>query len=111
MLQAPKSDRLLVSANQALRKRQRGFAEAQFIESIALLQTVGGECPEDMHLLAGDDCLERGFGLSSTQSDGGAGVSGTLPRPEVGAPAAQAGSAEEFHFPFEFAGQGLAGSA
>jgi hypothetical protein len=52
----------LVSANLALRKRQRGFAEAQFIESIALLQTVGGECPEDMHLLAGDDCLERGLG-------------------------------------------------
>jgi hypothetical protein len=52
----------LVGANLTLRKRQRGFAEAQFIESIALLQTVGGECPEDMHLLAGDDCLERGLG-------------------------------------------------
>src|ERR1019366_7821410 len=52
----------LVSANLVLRKRQRGFAEAQFIESIALLQRVGGECPEDMHLLAGDDCLERGLG-------------------------------------------------
>src|SRR5208283_4411723 len=52
----------LVGANLALRKRQRGFAEAQFIEAISLLQTVGGECPEDMHLLAGDDCLERGLG-------------------------------------------------
>jgi hypothetical protein len=52
----------LVGANLALRKRQRGFAEAQFIESISLLQTVGGECPEDMHLLAGDDCLARGLG-------------------------------------------------
>jgi hypothetical protein len=52
----------LIAANLSLRKRRRGFAEAQFVESIALLQTVGGECPEDMHLLAGDDCLERGLG-------------------------------------------------
>jgi hypothetical protein len=52
----------LVAANLFLRKRQRGFAEAQFIESISLLQSVGGECPEDMHLLAGDSCLERGLG-------------------------------------------------
>src|ERR1017187_3835203 len=52
----------LVAANLSLRKRQRGFAEAQFIESICLLQAVGGECPEDMHLLAGDPCLERGLG-------------------------------------------------
>ena len=54
----------LVGANLALRKRQRGFGEAQFIESISLLQTVGGECPEDMHLLAGDDCLARGLGYA-----------------------------------------------
>jgi hypothetical protein len=33
----------LVGANLALRKRQRGFAEAQFIESISLLQAVGGQ--------------------------------------------------------------------
>ena len=52
----------LVAANLSLRKRQRGFAEAQLIESISLLQSVGGECPEDMHLLAGDSCLERGLG-------------------------------------------------
>jgi hypothetical protein len=52
----------LVAANLSLRKRQRGFAEAQFIESISLLQAVGGECPEDMPLLAGDPCLERGLG-------------------------------------------------
>ena len=54
----------LVAANLSLRKRQRGFTEAQFIESICLLQSVGGECPEDMHLLAGDPCLERGLGYS-----------------------------------------------
>ena len=51
-----------IGANLTLRKRQRGFSEAQFIESISLLQAVGGECPEDMQLLNGDECLERGLG-------------------------------------------------
>jgi hypothetical protein len=54
----------LIGANLTLRKRQRGFSEGQFIESICLLQSVGGECPEDMHLLADDGCLERGLGYS-----------------------------------------------
>ena len=52
----------LVGANLNLRKRQRGFSEAQLLESIGLLQAVGGECPEDMRLLLGDECLERGLG-------------------------------------------------
>ncbi|MBZ5672514.1 MAG: IS1380 family transposase [Acidobacteriia bacterium] len=52
----------LIAANLRLRKRQRGFMEAQFVESIALLQAVGGECPEDMPLLGGDECLARGLG-------------------------------------------------
>jgi len=52
----------LVAANLHLRKRQRGHPEDQMIESAVLLQAVGGECPEDMHLLAGDPCLERGLG-------------------------------------------------
>ncbi len=52
----------LVSANLSLRKRQSGFAEGQLVESICLLQAVGGECPEDMRLLLGDECLERGLG-------------------------------------------------
>ena len=52
----------LVAANLPLRKRQRGFSEAQLLESITLLQAVGGECPEDVHLLAEDACLERGLG-------------------------------------------------
>jgi hypothetical protein len=52
----------LIGANLTLRKRQRGFTEAQFIESISLLQAVGGECPEDMRMLLGDECLERGLG-------------------------------------------------
>jgi len=52
----------LIEANLPLRKRQRGFAEAQFIEAMVLLQTIGGECPEDMRLLKDDQCLERGLG-------------------------------------------------
>jgi hypothetical protein len=54
----------LIAANLSLRQRQRGFAEAQFIETIALLQAVGGECPEDLRLLQGDECLERGLGYA-----------------------------------------------
>jgi hypothetical protein len=54
----------LIGANLSLRKSRRGFAEAQFIETICLLQALGGECPEDMQLLAGDDCLERGLGYA-----------------------------------------------
>ena len=52
----------LIAANLPLRQRQRGFEEAQMIETITLLQTIGGDCPEDIGLLAGDLCLERGLG-------------------------------------------------
>jgi hypothetical protein len=52
----------LIEANLPLKKRQRGFTEGQMIESIVLLQTIGGECPDDMRLLRGDQCLERGLG-------------------------------------------------
>lgn len=54
----------LIAANLQLRKRQRGFSEAQLIESICLLQAVGGECPQDIVLLAEDDCLARGLGYA-----------------------------------------------
>src|SRR6266581_4848593 len=54
----------LIAANLPLRKRQRGFTEAQVIESMVLLQSVGGECPEDMHLISKDGCLERGLGYA-----------------------------------------------
>jgi hypothetical protein len=54
----------LIAANLPLRKRQRGFTEAQMIESIVLLQALGGECPEDMALLSKDGCLERGLGYA-----------------------------------------------
>lgn len=52
----------LVEANLKLRQRQRGFTESQLVESISLLQVVGGDCPEDIRWLHGDVCLERGLG-------------------------------------------------
>jgi Transposase DDE domain group 1 len=54
----------LVAANLKLKQRQRGCSDAQYIETIVLLQTVGGDCPEDMSLLLGDNCLERGVGFA-----------------------------------------------
>src|ERR1035441_7102376 len=51
----------LIDAHLQIKQRQRGFDEAQYIESVVLLQTAGGDCPEDMPLLGGDTCLERGF--------------------------------------------------
>jgi hypothetical protein len=53
----------LIAANLPLKQRQRGFSEGQFIETVVLLQTVGGDCPEDVKLLVGDPCLERGLGF------------------------------------------------
>ena len=47
-----------------LKQRQRGFDEAQYLEAIVLLQTAGGDCPEDMQLLGNDSCLERGLGFA-----------------------------------------------
>ena len=52
----------LTDTHLPLRKRQRGFTEAQMIESVLLLQTIGGDCPEDIGLLAAHGCLERGLG-------------------------------------------------
>ena len=34
------------------------------METLLLLQTAGGECPEDIALLHGDECLERGLGYA-----------------------------------------------
>lgn len=45
-----------------IKKRQRGFSEAQMIETLVLLQTLGGDCPEDISLLAHDSCVARGLG-------------------------------------------------
>src|ERR1039458_4835364 len=64
----------LVAANLPLRQRQRGFAEGQIIESLCLLQAVGGECPEDIGLLAHDACLERGLGYAPPKATAAPGV-------------------------------------
>ena len=53
----------LAAAHLQLKQRQRGFDEAQYLEAIVLLQTAGGDCPEDMQLLGNDTCLERGLGF------------------------------------------------
>lgn len=52
----------LIASQLKLRKRQRGHCEGQMAESLILLQTVGGDCPEDIRLLSNDPCLERGLG-------------------------------------------------
>ena len=52
----------LIAASVKLRKRQRGYNEGQMTESVVLLHTVGGDCPDDIRLLANDPCLERGLG-------------------------------------------------
>ena len=51
-----------IEAALKLKKRQRGFSEAQMIETLVLLQTIGGDCPEDISLLALDTCIARGLG-------------------------------------------------
>ena len=54
----------LIAANLDLKHRRRGCAEAESIEALVLLQTVGGDCPEDIQLLTDDTCLERGLGFA-----------------------------------------------
>jgi hypothetical protein len=52
----------LIQTQLKLRKRRRGFTEGQLTESIVLVQTVGGDSPEDISLLTNDSCLARGLG-------------------------------------------------
>jgi len=54
----------LIEANLPLRKRNRGFTEGQMVESLVLLHTLGGECPDDARLLCDDPCIERGLGYA-----------------------------------------------
>ena len=42
----------------------RGFTEAQFVETLLLLLTAGGDCPEDLSLFKDDPCLRRGLGYA-----------------------------------------------
>jgi hypothetical protein len=52
----------LIAANLNLRARQRGFEEAQLVETLILLQIVGGDCPDDICLLNSDLMLGRALG-------------------------------------------------
>ena len=48
----------LIDTGLQLYKRQRGFSEAQMIETVVLLQTIGGDGPEDVGLLGGGVCQD-----------------------------------------------------
>ncbi len=52
----------LTAANLQLKSRQRGYPEAQFLETILLLQAIGGDCPEDLDLVNQDPMLGRALG-------------------------------------------------
>jgi hypothetical protein len=54
----------LIAANLPLKERKRGLSEGQILETLVLLQTAGGDCPEDIQILTGDPCLERGLGFA-----------------------------------------------
>ena len=61
-----RSLRVPVSAdlNLQFKARRSGFTEGQSVEAVLLLQIAGGDCPEDLVLLADDACLERGLGYA-----------------------------------------------
>ena len=52
----------LADLNLELKTRRRGLTDGQFVESLLLLQILGGDCPEDLSILQEDVCLERGLG-------------------------------------------------
>jgi len=54
----------LVEANLTLKTGDGGCSEAQFVESLLLLQIVGGDCADDFALFKGDACLARGLGFA-----------------------------------------------
>jgi hypothetical protein len=52
----------LMEANVAVKLRQRGFTEAQFGETLVLLNAAGGDSYADVDLLEHDRCLAQGLG-------------------------------------------------
>ena len=54
----------LIAANLSFKSRQRGFDEAQMTESTLLLLGLGGDCPEDIHLLHQDPLLGSALGYA-----------------------------------------------
>lgn len=53
----------------ALRERQSGYAEAEKVEAVVLVQAAGGECVEDVRLLSADAGLERMLGRKLPSPD------------------------------------------
>lgn len=54
----------LFEANLQFKERQRGFDEAQMAEAIILLLGIGGDCPEDIHLIHQDPLLGSALGYA-----------------------------------------------
>jgi hypothetical protein len=52
----------LIEANVHVKLRQRGFTEAQFGETLVLVNAVGGDSYADVELLQEDRCLAQGLG-------------------------------------------------
>lgn len=52
----------LMEANVSVKLRQRGFTEAQFGETLVLVNAVGGDSYADVELLDADRCLAQGLG-------------------------------------------------
>lgn len=59
----------LIKANVSIKARERGWTEAQFIESLVVLHAAGGDCYEDLQLLEEDACLTRGLGYAPAKAD------------------------------------------
>lgn len=59
-----------VERNLVVKERQRGFTEAQMVQSIVLLQAAGGECAADMERLRQDAGLPQmlGHGLPASET-------------------------------------------
>ena len=90
----------VVAANLPLRQRQRGFAEGQMIESLCLLQAAGGDCPEDIGLLAHDACLERGLGYAPPKATAAREFLGRFHDPELEKLRPERMVPKSFIFPF-----------
>jgi len=59
----------LIAANVAIKHRDRGLDEAQYVESILLSAVAGGEGYSDLAVLAADPVLEKGLGYAPARPD------------------------------------------
>lgn len=54
----------MVEANVKFKRRRRGPTEAEYVETVMLLNAMGGDSYEDVDLLAHDECVVKGLGYS-----------------------------------------------